>query len=152
MAVYRYAVMGIDPGAISAAWAVLREEGASCDDVPVAHKMVDAGGFARLIQAERPSVAVVERVGPMPKQGVSSSFRFGQGVGLIQGVLLASAIRLIEVAPGVWKKHFRLGPDKEQARALALKLFPGVGNIGRKKDAGRAEALLIALWYRENGP
>jgi crossover junction endodeoxyribonuclease RuvC len=57
---------------------------------------------------------------------------------------------MIEVAPGLWKRHFRLGPDKEDARALALKRFPGVAkNLSRKKDAGRAEALLMALWWQE---
>jgi hypothetical protein len=43
-----------------------------------------------------------------------------------------------------------LGPDKEQARALALKLFPGLSQpLSRKRDAGRAEALLMAAWWLE---
>jgi hypothetical protein len=142
-------IMGVDPGAVSAAYAVLRGDDASCDDVPVAGKMVDARSFARLVAGELPDVAVVERVSAFPGQGVSSSFRFGQGVGLIQGVLLAHGVQLIEVTPGMWKRFFRLGPDKEEARAFAIKRFPRIENLTRKKDAGRAEALLLALWFWE---
>jgi len=34
-------------------------------------------------------VALVERVGPMPKQGLSSTFKFGCGVGLTKASLAA---------------------------------------------------------------
>ena len=144
-------VLGVDPGSISAAWALLSDGCAVCGDVPVVNKMVDGRTFHRLVQAQAPDFAVVERVSAMPKQGVSSSFRFGQGLGLIQGVIYASGVALVEVAPGTWKRHFKLGADKEAARALALKRFPHVDNLDRKRDAGRAEALLIALWFEEQG-
>lgn len=152
-------VLGIDPGSISAAWAAVSNTHVTVGDVPVADKMVDANGFAALVHAmvsapstEGPIVAVVEKVGAFPGQGVSSSFRFGMGCGIINGVLAALAVQRIEVAPGMWKKHFRLGPDKEQARALALKRFPMLAlPLGRKRDAGRAEAVLMALWWQEQG-
>ena len=145
-------VLGVDPGSVSAAWALLLSDGrAVCGDVPVVNKMVDGRNFHRLMQTQAPDFAVVERVSAMPKQGVSSSFRFGQGLGLIQGVIYASGVALVEVAPGTWKRHFKLGADKEAARALALKRFPHVDNLDRKRDAGRAEALLIALWFEEQG-
>jgi Holliday junction resolvasome RuvABC endonuclease subunit len=144
-------VMGVDPGAVSAAYALVRPDLALCDDVPVADKMVDGRSFALLVREAKPDVAVIERVSAMPKQGVSSSFRFGQGLGVLQGVLLAHSVKIIEVTPGVWKKFFKLGPDKEQARALAIKRFPTVNNLTHKKDAGRAEALLIAQWFLEQG-
>ena len=38
-----------------------------------------------------------------------------------------------------------LGKDKEAARLRAMLLFPD-GDLRRKKDHGRAEALLLA-WY-----
>jgi crossover junction endodeoxyribonuclease RuvC len=121
-----------------------------CDDVPVAAKMINAHGLADMMASSGADIVIVEKVNAFPKQGMSSSFRFGIGLGIIHGVVAALGFRLVEVAPSLWKKHFHLGPEKEDARALALKRFPGVGpNLSRKKDAGRAEALLMALWWQE---
>ena len=118
--------------------------------MPVAGKMVDGRAFAYTVRERNPVYAVVERVNAFPGQGVSSSFRFGMGYGIIMGVLAASGVKIIDVAPGVWKKHFRLSADKESARALAIKRFPHV-DLRLVKDAGRAEALLMALWLKETG-
>jgi hypothetical protein len=55
----------------------------------------------------------------------------------------------IEIAePSLWKKHFNLpGKDKEAARQRALELFPSRHELlARKRDPGRAEAALIALF------
>jgi crossover junction endodeoxyribonuclease RuvC len=150
-------VLGIDPGSVSAAWGAITPTHVNCGDVPVADRQVDANGFANLVAsmvADRlePMVAIVEKVNAFPGQGVSSSFRFGMGFGIVHGVLAALAVQRIDVSPTLWKKHFRLGPDKEQARALALKRFPMLAlPLGRKRDAGRAEAVLMALWWQEQG-
>ena len=147
-------IFGADPGSVSAAWAFIPwdlEGGvdtAIAEDMPVANKMVDGRALSRILDEHRPILAVIERVSAMPKQGVSSSFRFGQGYGIILGVLASKDIRIIDVAPGVWKKHFRLTADKEKSRALAIKRFPRI-NFSRKKDANRAEAALLALWLKE---
>jgi hypothetical protein len=52
------------------------------------------------------------------------------------------------VEPSVWKRFWRLpGKDKESARQKALQLFPAAhAALARKKDHGRAEASLIALY------
>jgi len=147
-------IMGVDPGAVSAAFAVIPWDldggldAAGAWSVPVVNKMVDARAFAYAVKEHQASHAVIERVGAFPGQGVSSSFRFGMGYGIILGVLASSGVKIIDVAPGVWKKHFRLDSDKEKARALAIKRFPHV-NLRLVKDAGRAEALLMALWLHE---
>ena len=147
-------IMGVDPGAVSAAWGVIpwdKEADAratSSEDMPVVNRMVDARAFDDLVFECDISHVVVESVHSFPKQGVSSSFRFGMGYGLLLGVLATHEVEIIHVPPTVWKRHFKLGPDKEQARARAIERFPSV-NLGKKKDAGRAEALLMALWLRE---
>ena len=149
-------IIGIDPGAVSAAFAIIPWdldgglEAASAFHMPVVNKMVDARAFAYVMDEQRATHAVIERVGAFPGQGVSSSFRFGMGYGIILGVLASSGVKIIDVAPGLWKKYFRLDSDKEKARALAIKRFPHV-NLSLKKDAGRAEALLMALWLKETG-
>jgi len=145
-------ILGIDPGSVSAAWGLLSpgRGGYSCGDIPVANGMIDASGFADIVATSGADHVVIEKVNAFPRQGVSSSFRFGMGTGIIHGVVAALGFRRIEVAASVWKKHYRLDASKEAARALALKRFPAVATqLGRKHDAGRAEALLIALWWLE---
>jgi Holliday junction resolvasome RuvABC endonuclease subunit len=145
-------ILGIDPGSVSAAYGLLDEEGIYCatGDIPVVDRMVDAAGLNRLLGWWGMTlIAVVEQVSAMPKQGVTSSFRFGMGCGLIRGVLVARGVPIIQVAPTKWKKHFNLDNDGEKSRALALRLWPTCRDLVRKKDHGRAEALLMARWYLE---
>ena len=63
---------------------------------------------------------VVENVHAMPKQGVSSTFRFGVAVGIIHGVAGALRLPLTLVTPTQWKKFHGLPSDKEAARELAI--------------------------------
>ena len=81
-------VLGIDPGSVSGAWAVLRDDGTlEVADLPTVTNGLDGAALARLVRSLAPRHAVVEQVGPMPKQGVSSTFKFGAAYGVIQGVL-----------------------------------------------------------------
>jgi|TARA_R110000772_G_scaffold255854_1_gene372173 crossover junction endodeoxyribonuclease RuvC len=98
----------------------------------------------------RLSLAAVELVSAMPNQGVSSTFRFGQGFGQLEMALVASALPLKYVRPQQWKKYFGLTKDKNQSRELAMERFPNNADLfKRKKDDGRAEAALIALYAKE---
>jgi len=145
-------IMGIDPGSVSGAFAIIDTTAGSArvGDLPVVEKNIHAAEFARSIGVYNPDVAVVERVNAFPKQGVSSVFAFGRAVGIIHGVLAASDVRIELVTPTVWKKFFKLGRDKEASRALAIRLFPQVAGLQLKKHSDRAEALLMAHWYKEH--
>lgn len=145
-------ILGIDPGASGAIAFYFPDypDRVSAEDVPVANGEINATILARRIKQFGPSVAVIEQVGAMPKQGVSSTFKFGDAFGLVKGVIGALEIPTHRVTPGRWKKHFRLSSDKEEARALALRLFPACADsFARKKDHGRAEAALIARFFAE---
>ena len=145
-------ILGVDPGAVSGAWALITSNLASSliDDIPVVDRQVNAAEWARMVNSLKPHVAVVELVGSMPKQGVASTFKFGMGCGLIRGVLAGAGVPIINVTPAKWKKHFSLNNDGEKSRALALRRFPdATSRLTRKKDHGRAEALLMALWKLE---
>jgi hypothetical protein len=104
------------------------------------------GAAGRVTLADRiaqmgPTFAVVERVAPMPGQGVSSTFKFGASYGAVLGILGALKIRTALVIPTTWKKHFRLPAGKEGLRAWALRTFSATSqHFARKKDHGRAEA------------
>jgi hypothetical protein len=56
------------------------------------------------------------------------------------------------VEPSAWKKYWHLpGKDKEAARQRALPLFPAAHTLlARKRDHGRAEAALLALYGFHN--
>ena len=96
--------------------------------------------------------AVVEKVGAMPGQGVTSMFNFGMNFGWIQGVLDALNISYELVSPQKWKKEFGLTSDKSESIRTAQRLFPGVslktGEKSRVESDGMAEALLIAEYAR----
>lgn len=146
-------ILGIDPG-IEGAWAVLDSFGqlVSSGDLPVVgegkKRMVSAPLLAGVLDVHPISEAFVERVGAMPGQGVSSMFRFGQAIGTINGVLGARHVPVSYVPAAVWKRHFKLPGEKEPSRLLAIETWPDKALIhfNRKKDHGRAEAALIALW------
>jgi hypothetical protein len=142
-------ICGIDPG-LSGAIAFyfpLTPDRVMAEDLPVAGGAIDCATLAARIVQMAPTLAIVERVGSMPGQGVSSTFKFGAAYGALHGILGALQIRTVLVTPQTWKKHFRLDSDKEKSRALALRTFAkSPQHFARKKDDGRAEAALLAVY------
>jgi crossover junction endodeoxyribonuclease RuvC len=98
------------------------------------------------------SFAVLEAVHSMPGQGVSSSFSFGRGLGIWEGLLVGCGIPYAKIAPQTWKKAMMPDMDKsskDSSRLAAMRLFPQLSDkLSRKKDDGRAEALLLAEYGR----
>jgi crossover junction endodeoxyribonuclease RuvC len=138
-------ILGIDP-ALSGACAYYfpsAPDRVAAEDMPVVAGAVDCATLAARIAQMAPSLAVVERVASMPKQGVASTFKFGASYGAVLGVLAALKIQTHLVAPAA----FRLDSDKEKSRALALRTFAASPeHFSRKKDHSRSEAALIALF------
>lgn len=153
--------IGVDPGAVSGAWAAIKDgQLIALHELPVSgvgtNKMVDAVILADqiggLLEREgcspREARALIEKVGSFPGQGVSSAFRFGRGVGVIDGVVGGLNIPFDYETPAKWKAHFRLVADKEAARQLAIRTWPDIAALAfrRKADVDKAEAALIALY------
>lgn len=102
---------------------------------------------AAIIGSRQPSQAIIEKVGAMPGQGVSSMFQFGRGVGMYEGVLAALQIPVTYVTPQAWQKAMGVRDGKDGARARAAELYPAYAQMfSRKKDDGRADAALMAYW------
>jgi crossover junction endodeoxyribonuclease RuvC len=139
----------IDPGAVHAAIAVFHDAmPVFVDDIRTVNGRLDAAAFARALQDMKVQRCVVENVHAMPGQGVASTFKFGMGVGIIHGVAGALRLPLTLVTPTQWKSFHSLRSDKEASRDLAIRKWPGHNrHLDRKKDADRAEALLIGDWY-----
>jgi crossover junction endodeoxyribonuclease RuvC len=139
----------IDPGAVHAAIAVFHDhEPVFVDDIRTVNGMLDGTALAHALEDMKVARVVVENVHAMPKQGVSSTFKFGMGVGIIHGVTGALRLPLTLVTPTQWKAFHCLPSLKEASRQLAIRKWPEHDRrLDRKKDADRAEALLIGDWY-----
>ena len=95
---------------------------------------------------------VVEQVSAMPGQGVTSMFNFGQSYGVLKGIFSAMQIPMDFVSPVKWKKYFNLiNTQKDSSRTKAIEFFPYISSkLSRKKDANKADAILIASFYHQN--
>ena len=94
---------------------------------------------------------VIEQVSAMPGQGVTSMFNFGQSFGILKGVCSAMQLPMYFVRPAKWKKYFNLiNSEKDASRTRAIEIFPYFsGQLSRKKDSNKADAILIASFYYE---
>lgn len=148
--------IGIDPG-ISGALALLEDDNTLSDivDMPIMplkgnRNTVNAAEVSKILKlwlnGSGKVTAHLEQVSAMPGQGVSSMFGFGVSYGIVQGVLASLGIPVILVTPQQWKKRAGLlGKEKDMARTMAQRLYP-MADLSRKKDIGRADAILIAYY------
>jgi crossover junction endodeoxyribonuclease RuvC len=150
-------ILGVDPGIIGGLAVVEIIDGAApvlveVIDVPVAgvgaKERVDAIALRDWLTTHKPQHAYIERAQALPRQGSSSGFKYGRATGAIEAVLACCEIPVTIIEPSAWKKFHKLrGGDKEGGRQLALQLFPAAhALLARRKDHGRAESALIALY------
>lgn len=92
--------------------------------------------------------AVIEQVGAMPGNGVSSMFTFGHAAGVVEGVLQGMEIPYRLVTPQAWKKSAGLiGSDKDAARSRCIQMYPGLRVLDLKgKGQALADSILIARY------
>lgn len=145
--------IGIDPG-FSGAWGMIDHHGGyvSCGDMihdtkHINQRMVWAEMSQALDRQDRE--VALEVVHSMPSQGVASSFKFGVAYGVALGLVDRLLCPAHLVTPQMWKKAMGLTADKRSSLKMARELWPNAP-LGRQKDNGRAEALLIAEWARRN--
>jgi crossover junction endodeoxyribonuclease RuvC len=149
--------IGIDPGLNGAIAFLDTEKGhLSVVDMPTfevkrnnkAKREVNAAGLAHILAAaQKVQGIILERVGAMPGQGVTSVFSFGRSVGLVEGVLAAYLLPVSIVTPQAWQKAAGVRGGKDGSRMRACELFPNyAGLFALKKHDGRADAAIMA-WY-----
>jgi len=150
-------ILGVDPGVRGGLAVVEITDGAApvlveCIDIPVvgtgAKERVDVAAIRNFIDRHKPIRALIERAQAMPKQGASSGFKYGRATGAIEATVALCSIPVEIIEPSAWKRFWKLpGKDKESGRQKALQLFPAAhAALARKKDHGRGEAMLIALY------
>ncbi len=147
--------VGVDPGSKNGAWAVIEQTGmglrvkvCSWDD---SFFVTDMQALSR---TGKGVIAAVEKVGPMPKQGISSTWHFAENYGFIHGVLSACGISYQLVPPRKWKAEYSLSNDKSKSIDVCRRLFPELllrkTNRCRTDDNNLAEATLLAEYARRH--
>ena len=140
-------IIALDPGLKGAiAWG--DRQHVQAKPFPLVGKELDLVTLAAMIEASGASLAIVEKVHSMPKQGVSSTFKFGQGYGSILGILAAFQIPVELVRPQEWKKIVLAGSKKDKNAAIAYcrRRFPQIEIIlprCRKPHDGMTDALCL---------
>ena len=155
-------VLGCDPGLYGALVALYPDGTMEYESMPLVmqltkHKIVDAIRVGEFVDqlSHMNIVFVIEKVGAMPAQGVSSTFKFGYGTGIVTGAVVSRAagngslLSSHAVTPQAWKKHFDLiKKPKEAAVELMKEYLPDTDFTGitKQRISGIADAYLIAKY------
>ncbi len=134
-------VLGIDPGSASGCLAYL--SGPFIGTWPIGSLTDQELADLTLGLAKRARFVLIEQVGAMPKQGLSSTFKFGANYGALRALVAASGTRWALVLPARWQRALECltKGDKRIARTKAQQVFPQ-----HKVRAVEADALLIAAY------
>lgn len=84
----------------------------------------------------------------MPRDGAAGAFSFGEGVGIVKGVLQSLGIKYHPINPAVWKAKMGIGKDKKESVARALdtfRLHKNANDVFLKSKDGRSESALLAF-------
>lgn len=146
-------VVGIDPG-LSGAIALWDDgiEALCVWDMPVAKmarkNVIDEHELVSIMaNIGVPDHAYIELVHAMPRQGTVSMFSFGQGFGIVKGIVAALAWPATYVSPQSWQAKMQVAKGKDASRIRASQLLPRYSALfQRVKDNGRSDAALIALF------
>ena len=96
--------------------------------------------------------ATIERVGAMPKQGLSSTFTFGRVYGEAWAGLILSKARVSSVTPSTWQADMKLPKKVEYASHKRAIKQAAESRWGRTFTLDQVDAIWIAEWARLKGP
>lgn len=147
--------VGIDPGA-KGAIAVIAGDLVMIDDMPTLEDLMKKTTGLRGGKGDLYRVAI-EQVHPLPGQSCVASFTYGENFLLAKLLGMCYNIHPVMVAPQRWKKHYGLKKDPNETKTeykrksvdKAKELFPQAAELLKYSKDGRAEALLIANWLRD---
>lgn len=168
-------VVGCDPG-LTGACAVLDHNGLrAVFDLPtmkipgvgpkaMVQNKIDGHAFCALLlkhcpAAEGKPTIVIEAVGTMggANNAVQTQGSLLRSLGALETVAECLKFPVVYANSQTWKRWYglldaSLKPTERKAKAMATarRCFPGCTDIARAKDHNRAEAILIAHWWRRN--
>lgn len=144
--------VGVDPGS-KGAIAVIAGDLIMIEDMPTPEKALE---ILRKPQPWECRVAL-EQVHPLPGQSCIASFTYGENFLLAKLLCLWYNSSPVMVSPMRWKKHYGLKKEPEETKTeykrksvdKARELFPQAEDLLKYSKDGRAEALLIAKWLKD---
>lgn len=112
---------------------------------------IDIKSIAEFIKEFDPDKIIIEHAQPMPKQGVTSVFRYGEGFGMLQAICATLGYPYELVRPQRWKKDVLFGYDKKEKAGAILyvqRKFPFLDLLAtprcKKPHDGMADAICLA--------
>src|SRR5690606_16537153 len=152
-------ILGIDPG-ISGGISIIDEQlnVVCCFRMPVVKvdnkNRVDAITLFEKLKDFDIDLAVIEKVGARPGQGVVSMFSFGDAYGSARSIAEILSKQTIYTTPQAWRSGQSLsGLSKEQIAEVAFHLFNEKEIYGRKGKTGKqavrdgiSDSLMIAKY------
>ena len=135
--------IGVDPGK-SGAMTAVDSEGGLVSLVRLKETPRDVWLWLHA-HRDKAAFAVLEKVAAMPKQGVSSTFKFGRSFGMCEAFLVAAGIRYELATPQKWQKYMGCMSrgDKNVTKSRAQALFPD-----EKVIHATADSMLLADYAR----
>ena len=146
-------VIGIDPGLSGAIARPMPDGSVDVWDMPTItvrdKRRIDGYALRDLLVGVGPvDMVVLEHVQGVQGSGATGAFTFGEGFGLLQGLLIGLDRPHHLVRPQAWTKALGVGSDKGEHRRTAQRLWPASASMfARVKDDGRADAALLAHWW-----
>lgn len=142
-------ILGIDPGKSGGIAVISADTDASVKPMPPSLPELwdEIRSIASLWRGH--CFAILEQVHAMPGQGVSSTFKFGQGYGSIEMALVAAEIPFDRVQPTKWQRAVGVPSiqgesytdRKRRLKGRAMELFP---ELRKDITLKTADALLLA--------
>lgn len=154
--------IGIDPG-LDGAIAAIRPTTVAVEMTPIRSRIdgkrfYDIEAMKLMLSFPNPEknvFAMLERQQAFPHQGLSSTFKTGEGFGIWQGLLTGLDIPHTIVPAKIWQGDVCPGPageTKERSIKMAMLMFPHVSlersRRARKPSNGKADALCMAEYAR----
>lgn len=154
-------ILGIDPG-VDGGLSIIDEQFnlIACTPMPTIKfdgkkRRVDPRPVFDFIALHAPELAIVELVGAMPGNGVTSMFNFGDAFGVVRGIAECLCQDVRYSRPQEWRGYQSLsGLSKEQIAEIAYEVFgesqiygkpyKRKGEIKRKTCDGISDSLMIA--------
>lgn len=147
--------LGIDPGYASGAVCLYRSDG-KVSFIDITNDWSEVTAHLRELSKikHRIKFAVLEKVGPVRKQGIVGAFTFGSGYGALWCWLLYEQIPHMIVTPQEWHQHVHTKKPrltaKEKAKDYVMMKYPRL--FQEKFDHNRADALCLAEHARRLSP
>lgn len=143
-------ILGIDPGMFGA---IAYYDGTELLiwDMPIFKKEkgndLDIHTLYKIFKEAEAEQVYLEKTTALPKISGKAAYSMGKSEGAIVGLCVALSLPYTLVRPAQWKKEMSCPAEKDAARQRASQLLPQyTHNWDRKKDDGRAEAALIAVY------